>query len=40
VPDNFEIINYKAPYFYADGYEKIGEERDYLGVYRFKVDME
>jgi hypothetical protein len=40
VPDNFEIINYKAPYYYADGYEKIGEERDYLGVYRFKVDME
>jgi len=40
VPENFEIIGYKAPYFYADGYEKTGEETDSLGVYRFMVDLE
>ncbi len=39
VPDNFEIIAYEAPYFYADGYFEAGEERDKVGIYKFKLDI-
>lgn len=38
IPENFEIIYYNTPYFYADGYIKIGEDRDSLGVFRFTID--
>ena len=37
VPDKFEIIDYQAPYFFADGYYEIGEETDQIGVYKFKL---
>ncbi len=37
VPDNFEIIAYQAPYFYADGLHEIGEDKDVIGIFKFKL---
>lgn len=39
VPQRFEIIDYQSPYFYANGYVKIGEESDQLGIYKFKLEL-
>ena len=39
IPDNFEIIGYEHPYFYADGYFEIGEEKDKVGIYKFKLEL-
>lgn len=38
VPDKFEIIGYKAPWFFVDGYFKIEEDYDIIGFYKFKID--
>jgi hypothetical protein len=39
VPEKFEIIDYIAPYYYADGNSILGAKRDSLGVYKFKINM-
>ncbi len=39
VPHNFEILAYKAPYFYADGLLEVGDEKDKIGVYRFELEL-
>lgn len=38
VPELFEIISYKAPYYFSDGYLKIEEDYDIIGFYKFKIN--
>ena len=38
VPENFEIIGYNAPWFFADGYFDAKEDYDIIGFYKFKLE--
>jgi hypothetical protein len=38
VPEHFEIIGYKAPWFFADGYFNIKEDYDIVGFYKFNIE--